>query len=109
MPLLKTEETWHYSLENLLKGLVGRDEEKQEQLSREGMYYRDYLRVLLFLVDLDVLTLRSMDLVEADIRLLPGNSNFCLDHCYVELEADISLESDYGYSYEIRRLGTYQE
>ncbi|MBQ7933962.1 MAG: hypothetical protein IJ327_04155 [Lachnospiraceae bacterium] len=109
VPLLKTEETWHYSLENLLKGLVGRDEEKQEQLSREGMYYRDYLRVLLFLVDLDVLTLRSMDLVEADIRLLPGNSNFCLDHCYVELEADISLESDYGYSYEIRRLGTYQE
>lgn len=109
VPLLKSEGTWHYSLENLLEGLLGKDEEQQQQWKQEGMYYRDYLRVLLFLVDLDVLTLRSMDLIEADMRLVPGNSDFCLDHCYVELEADIKLESAYGYRYELRRLGAYRE
>lgn len=109
VPLLKSEETWHYSLRNLLKGLVGADEEKQEQLSREGMYYRDYLRVLLFLVDLEQLTYRSMDLVEANMRLLSGNSDFCLDHCYVELEADFRLESSCGYTYRLTRQGTYVE
>lgn len=106
VPLLKEDATWHYSLENLLKNF-GKKEEQQE--TEEGMYYRDYLRVLMFLVDLEELTLRSMDLVEADMRLLPGNSDFCLDHCYVELETHIELESSYGYTYELDRVGAYKE
>lgn len=106
VPLFKNQDTWHYSLDNLLAGWLT---EPGEETTEDGMYYQDYLRVLLMFTNLEELTGRSMNLVEADIRLTPGNGAFCLDHCYVELEADISMKSSYGYRYEFSRSGSYQE
>ncbi len=104
VPLLKNQDTWHYSLESLIKGIFS-----EEDGGEEGLYYEDYMRVLFMLTNLEQLTGRSMNLIEGNLRLTPGNRDFCLDHCYVELDASICMGSTYGYEYELKRHGTYWE
>lgn len=102
IPLMKDAETWHYSLENALSGTL--DEQGDEG---EGLSYEDYLRVFMMCTDRDTLTARAMNMVEADIRLTPGNAAFRLDGCYAGLEAYVKIESGYGFDYEITRQKYY--
>ena len=103
IPLLKDATTWHYSLQNALSGNIGVD----KQDVGKGLSYKDYLRLFLMFTDLSLLTERAMNMVEADIRLTPGNRLFRLDNCYERVEFCISVESKYGYSYEITRTKGY--
>lgn len=103
VPLMKDKGSWHYDLESALYG--NGDEDVGEG---NGLTYQDYLRILLILTDLDTLTVRAMNMVEADIRLTPGNSCFRLDACYAEVEAVIEISSSFGYKYELRRKRAYQ-
>lgn len=102
IPLLKDGESWHYGLESALKGELGDAGDGDR-----GLSYEDYLRILMMLGDKEILTMRAMNMVEADIRNTPGNSAFRLDGCYVELEARLHFYSTYGYSYEITRRKKY--
>lgn len=102
IPLMKNTASWHYSLENALSG-----ENTDWKTDGDGLSYEDYLRVLLMLTNLETLTARAMNMVEADIRRTPGNSAFRLDACYDRLEAEIRINSSYGYKYKIRRTGIY--
>ncbi len=97
VPLMKNRESWHYDLQTILQNLWG-GENEAEQDGGNGLCYGDYLRILLLLTDADVLNLRVMDLVEADIRMTPGNRMFRLDGCYVEISGNITVGSSYGYS-----------
>lgn len=102
IPLIKTADTWHYSLEGALLGnLIEADDDSQ------GLSYEDYLRILMMLTDLDTLTGRAMNLVEADIRQTPGNSHFRLDGCYDKVEVVFGMESAYGYACEITGKKSY--
>lgn len=102
VPLLKDSETWHYSLEGaLLENSTG------ENSLSTGLSYEDYMRIFICLSDIDILTGRAMNMIEADIRRTPGNSGFRMDGCYACIEADISVQSRYGYSYEIHKRGAY--
>lgn len=94
IPLIKDRDSWHYGLESIFKNLWGRETEVQES---KGLSYEDYLRILLLLTDLDELTGRAMDMVEADIRLTPGNEAFRMDGCYAEVKGRITFTSGYGY------------
>ena len=102
VPLMKNEETWHYSLGNALAGNLEECED-----AGSGLSYEDYLRIFMMCTDLNTLTVRAMNMVEADIRLTPGNSAFRLDGCYTELEACIEVESRYGFDFEITRQKAY--
>lgn len=102
VPLMKDEGTWHYSLGNALSGSL---EESGD--TGMGLSYEDYLRIFMMCTDLDTLTARAINMVEADIRLTPGNSAFRLDGCYAELEACIEVESRYGFGFEITRRKSY--
>ena len=102
IPLTKSDATWHYSLVSALWGNWG--EHKAEQ---EGMSYEDYLRVFLMFAKDDELTMRAMNLVEADMRSTQGNDNFRLDACITALEVKVVLESAYGYEYELDRQKEY--
>lgn len=95
VPLLKDDSTWHYGLENALE-LGNASGENQI-----GLSYQDYLRIFMSFTDLNTLTARAMDMVEADIRQTPGNQMFRLDACYDALESHIKIKSAYGYSREI--------
>ncbi len=102
VPLMKSSDTWHYDLESALQGFVD-----SPQPGGTGLSYEDYLRVLMMLTDEDVLTSRAMDMVEADIRLTPGNGAFRLDGCYDKVEAYILLQGGNGRGYEIVRQKQY--
>ncbi len=104
VPLMKDKTTWHYDIENALK----LEDTKKTNPSVNGLTYEDYLRIFMMLTDINVLTGRGMDMVEADIRLTPGNVFFRLDNCYEQVEFCISIHSKYGYQYEITRRKGYQ-
>ena len=104
VPLLKDDASWYYDLEMALS-LGDRGEEGKNDLS--GLSYEDYLRILMCFTDLDTLTTRAMNMVEADIRLPKGNEHFRLDACYERLEFCINVTSAYGYRHEVRRRKAY--
>ncbi len=103
VPLIKDRRSWHYSLERALWG--GDDAVSGDG---DGLAYRDYLRILMMLTGLETLTARAMDIVEANIRLTPGNANFRLDGCYAGVEAVVRISSSFGYNFEIHRKRAYQ-
>lgn len=102
IPLIKDEGSWHYGLSSALWGDL-----QEETGEGDGLSYADYLRIFMMLTDLDILTGRAMNMVEADIRNTPGNGAFRLDGCYVLVEADIWIDSSFGYHYEITRRKSY--
>lgn len=105
VPLLKDDSSWYYDLETALS--LGETEESQEG-GTSGLSYEDYLRIMMCFTNLDTLTARAMNMVEADIRLSRGNEYFRLDACYDRFEFCINVTSAYGYQYEIKRRKSYR-
>ncbi len=103
IPLLKDKTTWHFDMQSAMQ--YGNGAESSD--ASVGLSYEDYLRLFMMFVDLDTLTKRAMDMVEADIRLTPGNHFFRLDNCYAQVEFCIGVNSRYGYQYEITRRKGY--
>ena len=102
IPLVKDDKSWHYSLSSALGGNL-----KETSRDGEGVSYADYLRIFMMMTNVDTLTARAMNMVEADIRNTPGNSGFRLDGCYESLEARIRIGSAHGHQYEITRMAGY--
>ncbi len=102
VPLMKDQNSWHYSLSQALSGGLA-----DSATQGSGLGYEDYLRVLMSLTDLDTLTGRAMNMVEADIRMTEGNSGFRLDGCYAALKFDIRVSSAYGRQYVLERKWSY--
>lgn len=100
--LQKTSATWHYNLESALKFPKGK-----RNASSTGLSYEDYLRILLSLQQEETLTARAMNMVEADIRQTPGNTDFRLDGCLDTVEVRVGIKSVYGYTCEITRHKSY--
>ena len=55
------------------------------------------------MTDTDKLTMRAMDIIEADIRLSGGNENFRMDACMEMIECSAVINSPFGSSVNIRR------
>lgn len=104
IPLLKDENTWHYSL----SGMLSFDEDtKETEQDITGIDYEGYLRVFLALENVEQKTLRAMDIMEMDVRSCPGNDYFRMDTCVDYIKADIHTASSYGFSHEITRSFYY--
>ncbi|MBR1930859.1 MAG: hypothetical protein IJ833_05205 [Lachnospiraceae bacterium] len=104
IPLMKDASSWHYGLE----GALETNAPAQKLVSSEqGLSYEDYLRIFLMLQRDEELTQRAMSMVEADVRMSPGNQAFRLDACVVELEACVRIKSKYGYWLDITRKKSY--
>lgn len=80
--LLKNRENWKLQLSSVLK--LGK-EDVDVQKSEKGLSYREYLRMLLFLQKEEECTMRSLDIVEMNIRQKRGNF-FRVDSCVSKLE-----------------------
>ena len=105
VPLIKDSGSWHYGLKGILTGNLN---DAQEDTSKDdGLKYEDYLRIFMALVNLDELTIRAMDMVEADIRMTENNQLFCLDGCYDRVQFDIRMSSSFGYEYQLIREKAY--
>ena len=72
VPLMHSGSTWTLSLEGVSHFLKGGKAEKQD--TPGGIYYKDYLRVLLFCSDLSTSAYRTMDMIQN--HFLPENPYF---------------------------------
>ena len=90
-----------------VQGDLQNQELQNEAQKGEGLRYEDYLRIFLMLADTDTITVRAMNMVEADIRSTEGNAAFRLDGCCDSIEAYLQFESHHGYEYEITRQRGY--
>lgn len=102
VPLLKDEDTWNCSLDNVFDLHAGSEEEAR------GLTYRDYLRIFLYFAELERITYRFMDLMEMDIRRTEGNEFFRMDGCIDYVEAEVAAASGYGYQYHLKHAKGYR-
>lgn len=103
VPLIKTERSWNLSLQSLGNLPQVLQETGEEQ---EGMNYEEYLRILLFTGNIQEQVMRTMDIVEQEIKNTEGNRNFRMDLCLSYLKAemevnccgrDFLIQREYGY------------
>jgi len=88
VPLIKTEEDWVLSLDNV----INEDLEPSEQAGEEGrgLTYENYLFLFLFLMDRETKLLRIMDLIQLNMK---GNHNadFLITGCYSGIDIYCTL------------------
>lgn len=119
VPLMKTFETWHYSLEGMLhyeeslnadlKSASNEGQNSNSILSiKDGLSYTDYLRLFLFAKKNEEKVLASMDVIEADIRRTKGNQDFKLDGCVDQIYFYACVGSKTGHEHEMESLYYYK-
>ena len=99
VPIVKTASDWKTGIDSLINV---RGSLTQESGGR-GLNYKEYLQIMLFLENKEKRTFRAMDIMEMDIRRTAGNAGFRLDACFDTYQADLSVSSRFGYSYEMTR------
>lgn len=72
-----------------------------------GLEYGQYLACMLFLLDENVRNLRSMDIMEMDIRYLTGNPVFSMDWCVERYTARLTAYGGWNHEYVICRTYGY--
>ena len=99
VPIFKTSADWKTGINSItnVKGSLAEDN------GGRGLNYEEYLRIMLFLQGEDTRTFRAMDIMEMDIRKTAGNARFRMDACFDTYQADLSVSSGFGYSYEMSR------
>ena len=120
VPLMKTSQSWHYSLMGMLNyeaGLgdaangmpAGETVDGTALASQSGLElsYTDYLRILLNTTSEKHSVSRMMDVVEMDIRKTTGNGNFLIDGCVDYIDTKVYGSSQFGTTMEIRRSYFY--
>lgn len=104
VPLVKTGENWNTPYSQLL---TFGSHLSEYSTGEEGMDYADYLEALLYLRSAKENAVRLMDVMEADIRLTPGNSGFRMDGCIDAMTVQADVRSGYGYTCQITRSFRY--
>lgn len=99
VPIMKTASDWKTGI-NSIKDVRG---SLSEDTGGNGLNYKEYLQIMLFLQNSHDRTYRAMDIMEMDIRKTPGNGRFCLDGCFDTYQTKLSVSSRFGYSYEMTR------
>lgn len=104
VPLFKTDADWKTGI-NSIKNVRG---SLSEDSGGNGLNYKEYLQIMVFLQNAGTRTGRAMDIMEMDIRQTPGNAGFRMDGCFDSYLAHLEVTSRFGYSYEMtRRYGFY--
>lgn len=103
VPLLKNRGDWnleHFgSFGNLFSGGAR---------PQNGLLYRDYLRIFLALMNREDKVLRSLDIVEMDIRQTAGNVQFRIDRCIDYMQAGFGFCDVWGHEFVFRRRMCYE-
>ena len=105
LTLSKSDLTWNTPLEQMVdfKAHLG-----EYRVPGGELDYKAFLNMLLMAEDTDRITLRLMDIMEADIRRTPGNSAFKMDNQIYQLTATTNVTSNYGYACSIKRYYSYE-
>lgn len=82
--LVKTTDNWQTSLTSLFT--LGEDSGTEGNDAQEGIYYKDYLRILLFLENSKDVTMRALDRIEENLRTEQKLRFFHADQCVTRLK-----------------------
>ena len=105
IPLLKDRGQWSTNLWDMLKGTV---ESISPNTTNAGLSYEDHLRVFLMLMNRQDKVMRSLDIVEMDIRQTPGNEHFRIDQCISYLKVGFGFSDTGKREYVFDRAMGYQ-
>lgn len=94
---------WSTGIENVLEGAVPGPAASQPG----GLSYEQYLACMLRLLAENTRNLRSMDIMEMDIRYLSGNPRFAMDWCVERYTAEITAHGGWNNVYSLRRTYGY--
>lgn len=94
--------SWHTDIEQVLAGEI-----PPGFSGDSGFSYEQYLACMVMLLSEDMRNLRSMDIMEMDIRYLTGNPHFAMDWCVERYEAEVRAEGVVGEIYALRRVYGY--
>ncbi len=89
---------WQTSIEQVSSGEIYYEFSGQGELS-----YEQCLSCMLLLLPENIRNLRSMDIMEMDIRYLTGNSYFSMDWCVEQYCAQIMAEGSFRDKYTLNR------
>lgn len=107
VPVVKSEESWQLSLSGLMKlqenGSIndGRD-------CSDGISYREYLRMLLFLEKKENISMRSLDIIEQNMKKKYGLDFFKADFCMSKIQIKSKCNLRRGVTYEFSTYFGYQ-
>ncbi|MBQ3465629.1 MAG: hypothetical protein IJH22_01745 [Firmicutes bacterium] len=89
VPIFKTDASWAIDLDSILEGYSGEDGCIHPRVDT-GRTYGDYLRILLFVKDDNILTARILDLIQINMRK-NYDEKFLVQECAtgVSVDADI--------------------
>lgn len=93
---------WQTSVEQVLAGGIS-----FEISGGSGLSYEQYLACMIMLLSENIRNLRSMDIMEMDIRYLTGNPYFAMDWCVERYHAEIFAEGAMGDTYVLSRTYGY--
>ena len=107
VPLAKKESNWQLSISGLLK--LGDKGDAYDGTDRKsGLDYKDYLRMLLFLEKKENIAVRSLDLVEKNLRQIHGLTFFRVDLCVTKMEIESECMFRRGITYTFPTYFGYQ-
>lgn len=100
IPLLKEKGEWCVSFISLISGrFLG----NLKSNAGNGPDYEGYLRIFLALADKDSITMRSLDIVELDIRKSGGNSEFRIDRCIDYIQVNFGFRNTNGNEFVFKK------
>ncbi len=116
LPVIMSPGDWRLSLEGALDATEDMIESSVDDGSGKDMPddpanmevgYEGYLRLLLYTVSRENRVGRMMDVVEMDVRMVPGYEAFRLDECIAAATIQFTFKSDYGYEFFVERNMRY--
>ncbi|MGN0399209.1 MAG: DUF5702 domain-containing protein [Blautia sp.] len=105
VPLVKTADSWQTRLSSI--GDIFALLQSDQLIYSSGLNYRDYLHLMLFTVSEQTQTFRCMDMIEQNIRSLPGKKNFSIDCCLESLETETVIGGPEGITWTALRSYGY--
>ena len=106
VPLMKQSKDWTLGLSGILNGVF--KSTSKDTTKTTGLSYKDYLRIFLALSNKDDRLLRSLDVVEMDIRQTKGNENFRIDQCVDYMKVNFGFQDKRGHEFVFTRIKCYE-
>ncbi len=102
VPFIKDDNSWQLSLSGLLK-LEDGNAINDGADSEEGLGYEEYLRILLFLEDNEEVAMRTLDLIELNLKKIRGLDFLKVDSCISKLEMKMkcTFRRDISYTFPV--------
>jgi hypothetical protein len=97
-----TKDIWHTAVEDVLTG-----ELPSAAGDGEGLSYEQYIGCFLMLLPEETRLLRSMDIMEMDMRSMTGNPNFAMDWCVERFHAEVYADGAMKEAYVLNRTYGY--